>query len=440
MSELAAIGFAVKVLSRATTAPPGSPTLGDRYIIPSGATGAWSAQTNKIATWNGSTWIITSAVEGMQTRVVDEAIRVEWTGSAWRQTDVLTGAPLTYDSTSMTLTASEATTRRINLTSYAETDSSGSSELLRLFFTKPAAAAVNASKAAIAFYDGSDPTPGHAVAWVQAHDYLHTPDTGGNNRHKHFSIEVQDSSGTSVQTRLSIPYGYDTTEMGVFSANLNVVGNKLRVSAGAGNVRMLELCGSLSSNLTPDTSHQRWQLVANATAESGSNVGSDFELRNFNDSGVAISTGLFVKRSNGFTGIGGNTSPGQLLDVGIASSSGTAAFARVNRGTTSQLSGYLWATAGTERWSLRFPNDTTNDLHMRDVNAGKTPLVFENGGVNIQLLSATKSFGGGSGVIGIANTTTAPTSNPSAGGVLYVESGALKFRGSSGTVTTIAAA
>jgi hypothetical protein len=203
---------------------------------------------------------------------------------------------------------------------------------------------------------------------------------------------------------------------------------------------MLELCGSLSSNLTPDTSHQRWQLVANATAESGSNVGSDFELRNFNDSGVAISTGLFVKRSNGFTGIGGNTSPGQLLDVGIASSSGTAAFARVNRGTTSQLSGYLWATAGTERWSLRFPNDTTNDLHMRDVNAGKTPLVFENGGVNIQLLSATKSFGGGSGVIGIANTTTAPTSNPSAGGVLYVESGALKFRGSSGTVTTIAAA
>jgi hypothetical protein len=33
---------------------------------------------------------------------------------------------------------------------------------------------------------------------------------------------------------------------------------------------------------------------------------------------------------------------------------------------------------------------------------------------------------------------TAPTANPTAGGVLYVESGALKYRGSSGTVTTIA--
>lgn len=33
---------------------------------------------------------------------------------------------------------------------------------------------------------------------------------------------------------------------------------------------------------------------------------------------------------------------------------------------------------------------------------------------------------------------TAPTANPTSGGVLYVESGALKYRGSSGTVTTIA--
>lgn len=51
---------------------------------------------------------------------------------------------------------------------------------------------------------------------------------------------------------------------------------------------------------------------------------------------------------------------------------------------------------------------------------------------------ATAAYGGGVGVIGIANRTTAPTSNPSGGGVLYVESGALKYRGSSGTVTTIA--
>lgn len=49
-------------------------------------------------------------------------------------------------------------------------------------------------------------------------------------------------------------------------------------------------------------------------------------------------------------------------------------------------------------------------------------------------------FGSGSKVIGIANAVTAPTTNPTGGGVLYAEAGALKYRGSSGTVTTLGAA
>ena len=53
-------------------------------------------------------------------------------------------------------------------------------------------------------------------------------------------------------------------------------------------------------------------------------------------------------------------------------------------------------------------------------------------------LFANGSYGGGDKVLYMANATTAPTTNPSGGGVLYVESGALKYRGSSGTVTTIA--
>ena len=40
----------------------------------------------------------------------------------------------------------------------------------------------------------------------------------------------------------------------------------------------------------------------------------------------------------------------------------------------------------------------------------------------------------------IKDTSGAPSGTPTGGGYLYVESGALKFKGSSGTVTTIAAA
>lgn len=59
---------------------------------------------------------------------------------------------------------------------------------------------------------------------------------------------------------------------------------------------------------------------------------------------------------------------------------------------------------------------------------------------NLQLFGATPSFGGGLGVLAIANATAVPTSNPTAGGVLYSQAGALKWRGSGGTITTIAPA
>ena len=46
----------------------------------------------------------------------------------------------------------------------------------------------------------------------------------------------------------------------------------------------------------------------------------------------------------------------------------------------------------------------------------------------------------GAGVVFIANATTVPTTNPVGGGYLYFEGGALKCRGSSGTITTLAPA
>jgi len=61
-------------------------------------------------------------------------------------------------------------------------------------------------------------------------------------------------------------------------------------------------------------------------------------------------------------------------------------------------------------------------------------------GGSLRLGSTSQSLGGGAGgLLAMANATTVPSTNPT-GGILYVESGALKYRGSSGTVTTIAAA
>lgn len=58
----------------------------------------------------------------------------------------------------------------------------------------------------------------------------------------------------------------------------------------------------------------------------------------------------------------------------------------------------------------------------------------------VSFFANTAARGGGSKVLYIANATTAPTTNPTGGGILYVEAGALKYRGSSGTVTVLGVA
>ena len=75
--------------------------------------------------------------------------------------------------------------------------------------------------------------------------------------------------------------------------------------------------------------------------------------------------------------------------------------------------------------------------------AFETIVVFQRlgAGGNIGFRATkNKDFGGGQGVIAIANASVAPTVDPAGGGILYVEGGALKYRGSNGTVTEIAPA
>lgn len=79
--------------------------------------------------------------------------------------------------------------------------------------------------------------------------------------------------------------------------------------------------------------------------------------------------------------------------------------------------------------------DTPNEYKFL-INATEVFRLDSDGNLKLNAADAAS----GSKVIAIANATTAPSGTPSGGGVLYVESGALKYKGSSGTVTTIASA
>lgn len=106
--------------------------------------------------------------------------------------------------------------------------------------------------------------------------------------------------------------------------------------------------------------------------------------------------------------------------------------ARVPSGDASAASGAAVLTAALTEKSIPYV-DSSGQLAQNN-----TALAWVNADQNFGFRNGGTQFGGGIGVIGIGNRATAPGSNPVGGGVLYAEGGALKWRGSGGTITEIA--
>jgi hypothetical protein len=148
-------------------------------------------------------------------------------------------------------------------------------------------------------------------------------------------------------------------------------------------------------------------------------------------------------RDNVFSGCTDTVGDTNVAMRGIV---GTAA-ALIIDGAASNNKIIDWQTAGVTRWKL-YTNGTAeagagvgSDLAINRYNdAGtfqNTPFLLERSTGNLGINGS--SFGSGVKVVFIANGT-APSGTPTGGGILYVESGALKFKGSSGTISTIAVA
>jgi len=139
--------------------------------------------------------------------------------------------------------------------------------------------------------------------------------------------------------------------------------------------------------------------------------------------------------TQGFAVLGGASISGSIAT--LLQTSNAARIALVVQGAASQSANLQeWQNSAGTVLALVGPSGTIRTpalLSTDNLNA-----ITFGATRNVQFGSATQAFGGGEVVIGIRNATTVPTSNPTNGGVLYVEAGALKYRGSSGTITTIA--
>lgn len=324
------------------------------------------------------------------------------------------------------------------------------------------------AKAMIAWRDQWT-TPGspRTVAWIGAHHLAN--DVGDpEQNHDHISLETTDTGGHNLYTRLEVKFDRATTGQNATTGGLVRVVNADFITDSSSGVIGIRGSneGRLQFGTTPDgdPTKVRWEVKKDATAEGGSNAGSDFRITAFDDSGNVLLSPFFIKRSSKAVGISPDatvTTPAAPLhverstagNVVLAKSTSAAAVAAVlaaSQDTSSYAFGAQVIGDSVDRWRVRSdgqlawgPGSGSRDITLyRDATAR----IRTDGDLAVDkvlrvgLSSSNPPTGGsGVGVIAIATATTLPSTNPS-GGVLYVDAGALKYRGSSGTVTTIAAA
>jgi hypothetical protein len=301
------------------------------------------------------------------------------------------------------------------------------------------------------------------VTWIGSH----WESNGHTGNHKHWEIEIPDVTG-ALHGRFEVLFGRQSDEtIGLDKTNILTnltdftvrchgtdsqggdIQQALRLSASAGFEKPIEW-----SNDTEGVG-KRWKLRATSEAEAGSNAGTNMQLVRYADDGSLIDIPFQVNRATGQVTVGGTagTSAGLALyrNGGVAltvNPLATGGQAVLVNGTDTTAAAYQAAVTGdtTNRYRVLAdgkaewgPGNATRDVNLYRSSTGVLATdhwIRATQGLRVN----TTSVGGGVGVIGLANATTAPTGTPSGGGVLFARNGALFWRGSAGNETQIAAA
>ena len=251
--------------------------------------------------------------------------------------------------------------------------------------------------------------------------------------------------------RLSI--GNPASSLSAFNIKgTGVNGNNIRLFDSGDKIRMI--CDASTTNggnmglfdasVTPVSTLElfgqiRSKIERGLTVGDGTTASSEFFIKSTNDGGFRLQTSANATKvtisqnaTNG--GYFQLNNPGGTQTVQLLATTSGGLDNYINSGNF----GVGLASSISARLHISGINATNANMALKvSDNTGVTSLFIVRNGGNIGI-GTESEFGNGVLVIAIANATTVPSANPTGGGVLYVEGGALKYRGSSGTVTTIA--
>jgi hypothetical protein len=150
------------------------------------------------------------------------------------------------------------------------------------------------------------------------------------------------------------------------------------------------------------------------------------------------SGGTLTVTSGGASITGNSTITGTLGVTGLITATGGVV---INGGAAAVGAIFKGAGGG---FSIQLITGSSNDFSINNVANTSSVITVPTGTEHVYVtkrlfIGAMASTNSADGTFGLSNSS-APGGNPTAGGFLWVESGALKYRGTSGTVTTLATA
>lgn len=261
------------------------------------------------------------------------------------------------------------------------------------------------------------------------HDFVPAGANGGNvfvgDRAGNFTMALGGSGANRCSRNTAI--GKDAMLGATKAYDNTAVGNSalVAVTEGSGNVAIGVNAGlaitTAFDNLCLGTGSLR-TLISGAGNVA---VGANALALCTGSSNVAVGSSTLANAAgtSGNVGVGGSA----LLDVTSGSNNiavGPSAGRGITTGSNNVIIGPITG----------LPSGLANNIILADGAGNRRMTIDANGSIG---LGTADQFGSGARVIGLANATAVPSTNPTGGGVIYVEAGALKYRGSAGTVTVL---
>lgn len=277
------------------------------------------------------------------------------------------------------------------------------------------------------------PTQPVTIAWIGAH-FLNNDDPSSlqkNLWHGHINFEVPDASG-ALRTRLEVKIidpvtgkiGTDRsavrTNMADFELQVGSAEEQLRIVGSDAHPKDLTFSTEVGAN------QPRWTLRATRTD-------ADLELRRYKAGNSYQDSPLKVDRDTGLVQLGGDA--GTSAGVKVVQRGGVGLTV-----TPLAAGGQGILVAGTDPTARIVQGEVTGDVARRFAALVDGTMQWGTGATDrdTQLYRRAPNQLGTDG--GVFLRSSAVPATASTGGVLFVDEGALKFRGGNGTVTTIAPA